>query len=236
MFTAGKSFRAQHLGAESPPARLPANSAPLAAVPATVALQSVEVQIMKKLALYVLAFAGCANAAFAVDPEEEDFRIGFGNQITAFQTMYGVDGPFVGEKNPVRDVVGDELPWTVRFVLGDLDTRGHLRILVRGLVFKDDPSVPPELRGINDEAEFRGLVSCLVEGDGSVKTQNVVTEGFPANRAGNSYIHAIIQLPNPCVAPIVMVLAGSEDKWFAITGFESEEKKGGPARVGLGAR
>ena len=31
-------------------------------------------------------------------------------------------------------------------------------------------------------------------------------------------------LPNPCVAPIVFVLAGSEDKWFSVTGFESEEQ------------
>lgn len=190
---------------------------------------------MKKFALCAIALAGCAGAALAVDPEEEDFRIGFGNQIIAFQTMYGVDGAFVGDLNPVRDVAGDEVPWTLRFVRGDLDTRGHLRILVRGLVVKDNPVVPLELRGINDEAQFRGLVSCLVEGDGSVKTQNVVTEGFAADRDGNAYIHAEIKLPSPCVAPIVMVISGSQDRWFAITGFESEQK-GGATRVGLGAR
>jgi|SwirhisoilCB1_FD_contig_51_3811916_length_771_multi_6_in_0_out_0_1 hypothetical protein len=145
-------------------------------------------------------------------------------KILTFSTMYGVDGPFVGEDNPIRDVVGDELPWSVDgFVIGDLDTRGHLRILVHGLVFADDPSVPPDLVGTNDEADFRGLVSCLVEADdGTVETQNVVTDGFPATVHGDSYIHATIELPDTCVAPIVMVLAGSEDKWFAVTGFESE--------------
>jgi len=145
-------------------------------------------------------------------------------KILTFSTMYGVDGPFVGEDNPIRDVVGDELPWSVDgFVIGDLDTRGHLRILVHGLVFADDPSVPPDLVGTNDEADFRGLVSCLVEADdGTVETQNVVTDGFPATVHGDSYIHATIELPDTCVAPIVMVLADSEDKWFAVTGFESE--------------
>jgi hypothetical protein len=145
-------------------------------------------------------------------------------KILTFSTMYGVDGPFVGEDNPIRDVIGDELPWTVDgFIIGDLDTRGHLRILVHGLVFADDPSVPPNLVGTNDEADFRGLVSCLVEADdGTVQTQNVVTDGFPATVHGDSYIHATIELPDTCVAPIVMVLAGSEDKWFAVTGFESE--------------
>ncbi|HEU4401105.1 MAG TPA: hypothetical protein VFT43_03290, partial [Candidatus Polarisedimenticolia bacterium] len=39
---------------------------------------------------------------------------------------------------------------------GGLDARGHLKIQVRGLVFADEPSVPPELRGKNDEDAFRG--------------------------------------------------------------------------------
>ena len=154
----------------------------------------------------------------------------FGHRkILTFSTMYGVDGPFVGDANPIRDVIGDELPWTIEgFVIGDLDTRGHLRILVHGLVFADDPSVPPELVGTNDEPFFRGLVSCLVEADdGTVQTQNVITDGYPATVHGDSFIHATIELPNPCVAPIVMVLAGSEDKWFAVTGFESDEGDGG---------
>jgi hypothetical protein len=146
-------------------------------------------------------------------------------QILLFSTMYGVDGPFVGEDNPIRDVIGDELPWTIDgFVIGDLDTRGHLRILVHGLVFADDPSVPPNLVGTNDEPFFRGLVSCLVEADdGTVQTQNVITDGFPATVHGDSFIHATIELPDTCVAPIVMILAGSEDKWFAVTGFEAPE-------------
>ena len=35
----------------------------------------------------------------------------FPKVITAFNTMYGVDGPFVGPNNPVRGVRGDGLPW-----------------------------------------------------------------------------------------------------------------------------
>src|SRR5881409_2805431 len=77
-------------------------------------------------------------------------------RLLAFDHMYGVDGPFVGEANPIRDVVGVELPWTITgFIKGQLDTKGRLKILVRGLVFADDPEVPPELRLKNDEAEFR---------------------------------------------------------------------------------
>ena len=195
---------------------------------------------MRKLTIAIallLALAGTAQAqkpsasAGAVDAQADQRQLIDQMQsldhvgtrkILTFSTMYGVDGPFVGEDNPIRDVIGDELPWTVDgFAIGDLDTRGHLRILVRGLVFADDPSVPPGLVGTNDEPYFRGLVSCLTETDTGVETQNVITDGFPANVHGDSFIHATLELPNPCVAPIVMILAGSEDKWFAVTGFES---------------
>ena len=143
--------------------------------------------------------------------------------IVAFRTMYGVDGPFLGSTNEIRDVEGDDLPWVVRSARGSLDSTGHLRIQVRGLVFADDPLVPPELVGTNDDDEFRGLVSCLTEVGDTVTTQNVATKGFPATPTGDSNIDAHVDLPNPCVAPIVFVLGGDEDKWFAVMGFESED-------------
>jgi hypothetical protein len=183
---------------------------------------------MRKLTILAIAFLFLAGLfTFMAPSEAEGFKIPHAKTILAFRTMYGVDGPFVGDANPIRDVPGDELPWVIRKAIGTLNTNGRLRILVRGLVFKDDPSVPMNLRGKNDEAEFRGLVSCLtetVEGKKEVvKTANVITKGFPATESGDSFIKAKIELPNPCVAPIIMVLAGSEDKWFAVTGFEAEE-------------
>lgn len=140
--------------------------------------------------------------------------------ILSFKTMYGVEGLFIGDANPVRGVIGDELPWRIaKSTNGKLLSNGRLVIHVRGLVFPDDPRVPVDLRGKNDETEFRGLVSCLTEEGGAVVERNVITEGFPATEKGNSNIKADLTLPIPCVAPIIMVLAGSEDKWFSITGF-----------------
>lgn len=184
---------------------------------------------MRTLITPALALLTLAGSAIAAGPTADtgDSTSRHGHTIMTFSTMYGVDGPFIGDANAIRGVVGDELPWTIDgFVFGELDTQGHLRILVHGLVFADDPSVPPDLIGTNDEDEFRGLVSCLTEVGDAVETQNVVTEGFHANRHGDSFIHARIELPNPCVAPVVMILAGSEDKWFAVTGFESEKDGG----------
>jgi len=146
-----------------------------------------------------------------------------GRTLLAFDSMYGVDGPFVGEAFPIRGIPGDELPWTIARAQGRLDTDGHLTLTIRGLVFTDDPEVPPELRGINDEESFRAVVSCLTEEGETVVERNVITAPFPATPEGDARIRTTVELPQPCVAPTVLVLAGSEDKWFAVVGFEEEE-------------
>jgi len=143
-----------------------------------------------------------------------------GRDIISFGSMYGVDGPFINDTS-IRGVLGDELPWTIRSARGSLTTDGHLRVTVRGLVFANDPSVPPELRGINDETQFRALVSCLVEKNkNKIGTVNITTAGFPATRSGDSDIDTFVNLPDQCVAPIIFVLSGSEDKWFSVIGAE----------------
>ena len=136
--------------------------------------------------------------------------------IMAFATMYGVDGPFIDPANAIRGIIGDEAPWKLATARGFLTTDGHLLIRVRGLIFGDGSP--------NDERFFRGAVSCLTEDEdmGTTPVANVLTEGFPATPEGDSTIDAHVTLPNPCVAPVIFVLAGSEDKWFSVTGFESE--------------
>ena len=154
-----------------------------------------------------------ANGQVA-DNEDQDDR-----NILVFGSMVGVDGAFVGS-DAIRGVAGDELPWTVGMARGSLSASGHLRINVRGLVFTNDPSVPADKQGINDEATFRGLVSCLSEqsGGGGIMTVNVTTDPFPATPTGNSEINGNVSLPAQCIAPIVFVMSGSEDKWFAVIG------------------
>ncbi|HXC49448.1 MAG TPA: hypothetical protein VN634_01070 [Candidatus Limnocylindrales bacterium] len=141
--------------------------------------------------------------------------------LIAFDTMYGVDGPFVHHK--LRGLVGDDLPWEIESAVGSVDTSGHVTIAVRGLVFADDPSVPINLRGTNDAAEFRAGVSCITEAGNALKRVLVMTDGFPATTQGDGDINGQVELPNPCVAPVVFVMPGDEKDWFAVTGFESEE-------------
>jgi hypothetical protein len=195
--------------------------------------------VMKKrvvLALACVSVFGLAVPALAGDDDsqgdnnhqgENHHRDRPSHKILQFQNLYGVDGPFLGEANAIRGVEGDEAPWVIRSARGWLSDSGRLKIQVRGLVFADDPLSPPDLIGKNDETEFRGLVSCLTEVGDSVQEANVVTKGFKANERGDSNIDDRVDLPDPCVAPIVFVLAGSEDKWFAVTGFESPEDESG---------
>jgi hypothetical protein len=130
--------------------------------------------------------------------------------IISFQTMVGVHGGFV-KHNPIRGVRGDYDPWVISSANGSLTTDGHLTMSVRGVIFANGAP--------NDEPTFRALVSCLSDdGHGSVSTVNVTTAGFPATPTGDSDIDTTVALPKQCVAPIIFVMSGSEDVWFAVTG------------------
>jgi hypothetical protein len=166
----------------------------------------------------VIALLGVTSAAARAEEEK-----GGGRKILEFSTMYGVDGPFVNN-NQIRGILGDELPWEIGHVSGSLGKDGRLNIEVKGLVFANDPSVPINLRGINDEDTFRALVSCLSEGAGDqITTVNITTGGFKATKTGDSHIQTRVELPKSCVAPVIFILSGSEDKWFSVTGAETGE-------------
>lgn len=147
------------------------------------------------------------------DHEDERAFLVFGNMI-------GVDGSFLGS-DAIRGVMGDALPRTVGMARGLLGADGKLRINVRGLVLAKDPSVPVDKQGTNDTSTFRGLVSCLSEkSGGGIMTVNVMTDPFPASLHGNAEINGSVKLPAQCLAPIVFVMSGTADKWFAVVGTE----------------
>lgn len=140
-----------------------------------------------------------------------------GPKILEFDTMVGVPTAFTGQTNKalIRDVPGGGIPWTLTSAKGELSTSGKLEISVTGLVLAAGANT-----GINPVANFRGLVSCLTT-DATVV--NVSTGDFPATTGpataggGNSKIEATLDLPNPCIAPIVFV-TNTGGSWFASTG------------------
>ena len=140
-----------------------------------------------------------------------------GKKVLQFQTMVGVTGPFVGATNPIRGVNGGGLPWQIDNASGKLSSDGKLEVKVRGLVLLDAAPVPDALQGTNPVANFVAVVSCVTTVDGAPATANVATDPFPATATGDSEIEAQVNLPTPCLAPIILV-GPSPTTWFAITG------------------
>ena len=138
--------------------------------------------------------------------------------ILKFDTMAPVTGPYVGTSNPIRGISGGGLPWIIESGRGSLDRDGRLKVRVRGLVLANHAPVPPALQGTNPVTPFKAIVSCQTIGaDGSATVTNVSTGGFRASVEGDANIRATVQLPHPCIAPIVFVTSGG-GAWFAATG------------------
>ena len=148
-----------------------------------------------------------ANSSASADP----------GTILKFDVMTPVTGPYVGTMNQIRMVPGGGLPWIITAGTGSLKRDGRLQIHVRGLVLADDPAVPATLRGINPVADFEAIVSCQSITGGMATVTNVATGQFPASMSGNADIKARVNLPQPCIAPIVFV-ASPTGAWFAATG------------------
>ncbi|HWR52111.1 MAG TPA: hypothetical protein VN428_13455 [Bryobacteraceae bacterium] len=147
-------------------------------------------------------------------------------KILEFQTMIGVPRPYTLPENAIRGVAGGGLPWVISAAKGELKIDGRLEVEVTGLVFDpNDPAVIERgLAGTNTVTAFRAVVSCLTkDAGGAPATVNVTTAPFPATTGpastggGNAKIEAWLNLPSPCIAPIVFVTSPGGN-WFAATG------------------
>jgi hypothetical protein len=173
---------------------------------------------MKKSALLLLATAMLVGGLIVAGPAASGQG---GPKILKFDTMVGVPRPYTLAANAIRTVPGGGLPWVVDEAHGDLRVGGRIRVEVQGLVLDpNDPGVPANLRGVNPIPNFKAIVSCLSRNaDGTVATTvNVETDLFPATMSGDSEIEDTVELPEPCIAPIVFVTSPT-GAWFAATGF-----------------
>lgn len=140
------------------------------------------------------------------------------DKILEFETMIGVVRPFTGADNAIRGVPGGGIPWAIDEARGELRTDGRIEVEVRGLVLAEGARA-----GTNPAAEFRAIVSCLTPvmnaaGGLEAGIVNVATRTFPATPTGDSDIEDVVQLPTPCIAPIVFV-TNANGSWFSATGF-----------------
>jgi hypothetical protein len=106
----------------------------------------------------------------------------------------------------IRGINGGGAPWVVDVAKGSLSEDGDLEITVRGLVLRNT--------GENPSANFRGVASCLAGGGEIV---NVSTAAVLTDLTGDADIEEKLILPNPCFAPVILVV-GASGNWFAVTG------------------
>jgi hypothetical protein len=151
------------------------------------------------LAILAVGSIGFASVAGSAEPAT----------VLKASTMVGVVSPYTGSANPIRGVNGGGLPWAISEAKVVLLADGHLEIKVEGLVLVST--------GANPITMFRAIVSCQTIDGTTAAVRNVTTDPFPASSAGDSKIAATLDLPDPCIAPIVFVTSPT-GSWFAATG------------------
>jgi len=140
--------------------------------------------------------------------------------IMEFDSMAGVPRPYTGATNAIRGINGGGLPWVISAATGELKQSGDLEVKVTGLVIdpNDPAAIAAGLAGKNPVASFKAIVSCQTVSAGAATVANVSTGLFPATGGGNAKIEAHLELPKPCIAPIIFVTSPG-GAWFAATGF-----------------
>jgi len=135
-----------------------------------------------------------------------------GKDVLEFDVMAPVVAPFTATTHPIRGVNGGGVPWQIDRGRGELSSDDRLKIRVEGLVLVSS--------GQNPVPMFRGVVNCLTTESPDVGV-NLATAPVPASSDGDATIKATVELPDPCVAPIVFVTSGTGSppgNWFAATG------------------
>jgi len=132
--------------------------------------------------------------------------------VLKFKTMAGVVAPYLGPANAIRGIPGAGSAWSIDKADGTLKENGDLKVNVKGLIIT--------ATGTNPVPTFRAVVSCLSTADGAAVTVNRVTAPFPATTTGDAKFKGNVDLPSPCIAPIVFVTNGTGDPpaWFSVTG------------------
>ena len=133
--------------------------------------------------------------------------------VLKFKTMVGTVAPYTEAANAIRGVPGAGSPWSIDKADGTLKANGDLAVKVTGLIVT--------ATGTNPSPMFRAVVSCQSVDAGAAVIVNRVTAPFPATPTGDASFKGNVDLPSPCIAPIVFVTNGTGDPpggWFSVTG------------------
>ena len=165
------------------------------------------VRVIAGAALALAVIGGTAGITLARDNDHTVYRA---------DIMAGVTPPYTGAANPIRGINGGGAPWVIADSEIRVRTSGRVDVEVEGLVI--GPGGPAAFVGINPVANQKVIVSCLsIDAAGAPTTVNASSETFTVDPAGNADARVHVDLPSPCIAPIVFV-ASAGGSWFAASG------------------
>lgn len=160
----------------------------------------------------------------------------FPKTLLKFHTMVGNSPPYTEDGGVlIRGMEGGPKPWTLTRAVGELRADGSLRMRIQGLIIPASAGV-----GNNPAPYFQAVVSCrtLTVNSAGQYFKNMVTHKEDTRMIGDTTrgdarIDARLNLPNPCIAPIVFVTSPSRVEppfgyWFAATGFQRDVNGAGP--------
>jgi hypothetical protein len=139
---------------------------------------------------------------------------GGGVAILSFKTLFPLEAPYIGPTT-IRGIPGAGAQWAITQGSGELHVNGRLKVRTKGLIVVK--------LGKNPITMFQAVVSCMSIGAGpSATVVNVSTDPYPADMQGDSLVNTHIDLPSPCIAPIIFVaipasMSGAQ-RWIAVTG------------------
>jgi hypothetical protein len=135
---------------------------------------------------------------------------GDGRKVLEARVLAPLPLEYRGPAGTIRNVPGAGAQWSIGDAEVDLRSDGRLEIDVEGLI------VTP--LGRNPLPQFKAIVSCQSVVDGLPAVVNVPTAAFDATMpAGDAQTETNVDLPTPCIAPIVFVTTPG-GSWIAVTG------------------
>ena len=173
--------------------------------------------MMKAAARTACVFASFALVALS---PEAGAQVNPNDKVLDFDTMFGIQAPFLRAAFPFCGVLGAGAPWSIDRGTGVLRANGDVDIHVQHLVLTNT--------GANPVATFGARVCCVtVDATGAaaevtrdvVNAANAIPNQFPATvPGGDARIRGNVDLPTPCLGPVVFVTNGGTGAWFAVTG------------------
>lgn len=161
--------------------------------------------IASSVALAAVALAGITTTALAKD-----------NGKIKSDKMIGVPAAMTGPAGNIRGINGGGLPWGIGEAEVSVKASGKIDVEFENLVFTAGPNT-----GKNTVGSMAVVVSCL---DASNQPVNVMSSPFPVtvatanDQGGDADIKTRVELPSPCLAPIVFVTNATGAAWFAVDG------------------